>query len=41
MKTARKPELKSMKKFTIREAETLKTTRPALYDPSECPWVLF
>lgn len=27
---------KSMKKFVIREAETLKTTRAALYVPDSC-----
>jgi hypothetical protein len=31
--TSTKQELKPMKKFVIREAETLKTTRPAMYNP--------
>ncbi len=36
MMTVNKPELKQMKKFVIREAETLKTTRPAYYGACSC-----
>lgn len=32
--TSTKQELKPMKKFVIREAETLKTTAAAMYGPS-------
>lgn len=36
MTTMNKQELKPMKKFVIREAETLKTTRPAYYGHCSC-----
>jgi hypothetical protein len=39
MKTLEKQQRPSMKKFVIREAETLKTTRAAAYAPDQCVWV--
>lgn len=36
MTTMNKQELKPMKKFVIREAETLKTTRPCYYGACSC-----
>jgi hypothetical protein len=36
METIDKPEVKQMKKFVIREAETLKTTRASYYGSCCC-----
>jgi hypothetical protein len=36
MVTMDKPELKQMKKFVVREAETLKTTRASYYGACCC-----
>ena len=36
MKTLNQPVMPAMKKFVIREAETLKTTRPSYYGACCC-----